>query len=242
MKLEGSADAGGVGRCEYKGVGFEVPPGWADESIFKATAPSSGGSAQSTPSVIMTRRARLDGETVATHIEQQILELCRLPGFELIERTEGEVGGRRAIFVRYTWGEGVVVTQRAAFVEAPAQVGETQSAVATLTTTTAPGDAERMDPIFDRLLQSVVLAAPARASSAPPPSMVPPPPSMIPPHVDQPPEVPMPGTGRRYASSQPPSIPPSRIPPSGPRPSFIAPPGELPPDMPMPGTGRRRGY
>src|ERR1700723_813635 len=78
MKLEGSADAGGVGRCEYKGVGFEVPPGWADESIFKATAPSSGGSAQSTPSVIMTRRARLDGETVATHIEQQILELCRL--------------------------------------------------------------------------------------------------------------------------------------------------------------------
>ncbi len=237
MKLEGAAEAGAVGRCEYKGVGFEVPPGWADESIFKATAPSSGGSARSTPSVIMTRRARLNGETLATHIEQQILELCRLPGFELIERTEGEVGGRRAIFVRYTWGERVVVTQRAAFVEAPAQVGETQSAVATLTTTAAPGEAERMDPIFDRLFQSVVLTAPARASSAPPPSMVPPP-STIPPHVDQPPEVPMPGTGRRYASSQPPSI----LPPSGPRPSFIAPPGELPPDMPMPGTGRRRGY
>jgi hypothetical protein len=137
-------------RRQQGNVSFEIPRHWEDRTIVAFSAPSRPG--QSTAaSFVMTRDALAGADTLATYADRQLAELSkRVDGFELTDKRESQVGGARAVSVRFTSKAlaGPLV-QRLVIVE------DRRRAVVCFTATAPKADAAQLEPLFDRMIAGV---------------------------------------------------------------------------------------
>jgi hypothetical protein len=137
-------------RHQQGNVSFEVPRHWDDKTIVAFSAPPQKG--QPTAASFVMNRDQLTGsDTLASYADRQLAELSkRVDGFELLEKREAQVGGARAVSLRFTSKAlaGPLV-QRLVIVE------DRRRGVVCFTATSPAADAAQMEPLFDRMIAGV---------------------------------------------------------------------------------------
>jgi hypothetical protein len=159
-------------------MSFEVPQGWVDRTVLAFAAPPGADPAEHLPNVVMTREAIGKGDSLRTHADRTLLDMARqLDGFDILESRESVLGGRRAIYVRFSWKSNAgELEQDMTMCESPAEPGETDLFATIVTTTAHKKVVDKVRPLFDQFLSSVRFPAPgapvpppAGSSNAPPP-------------------------------------------------------------------------
>jgi hypothetical protein len=176
-----------MSTVEHKGIVFEIPDGWTDRTVLAFTAPK-GDDDEYVPSLVMTREALEETESLRTHFDKTLLDMSKqLQQFDLLESRETTIAGMPALYVRFAWvshmGE---LQQEMTMVEAPSVPGETKRNAVLVTATVQRQDVPRVQQTFAQIVGSLRFAQGPHGPSGPPPGMVPPP--------VRPPPPPPPGT------------------------------------------------
>lgn len=137
-------------RYDHPDISFEVPRDWEDRSVAAFTAPKSPKH-KFAPNVVATRDKLEPGENIVAYADRQLVELGkRLEQFSLQKRAEITVAGHPAVELRFFWrGTQGTVAQRLVMCATGKRL------VLSLTSTVPQTMAAEVDPIVDRILQSV---------------------------------------------------------------------------------------
>jgi hypothetical protein len=136
-------------RYEHRGASVEVPREWQEESVLFLSAPGE----RPQPNLSVVRVSCPQAETLETLTAKKMAELAQtLEGIEIEETRETSVGGHRAISVKVGWEEleGRMV-QRHVLIRAADSVYH-------LTGTASAANAERLQAVFDRVVQTLRLS------------------------------------------------------------------------------------
>lgn len=139
-------------RYESKDVSFDVPRDWDEKTIVAFSAPLQPNS-QVTSNVVLTRDALGTSDTLAIYSDKQLVELAkRLPGFDLSSRKDLTVSGQPAVELRFSWSgaHGVIVEQRVMMIAQKKRLFN-------LTATAPRGEMAKLEPIYDRIFNSLKL-------------------------------------------------------------------------------------
>ncbi|HKX29238.1 MAG TPA: DUF1795 domain-containing protein [Blastocatellia bacterium] len=100
---------------------FQLPEGWNDQSVNVFSPP---GDLPGDFSLVISRDRLADGQEFGSYVESQLGELSNiLARYRLIRRSDGTVGGLRAINAEFTWhSEEQTLAQRQTYVAAGPQV------------------------------------------------------------------------------------------------------------------------
>lgn len=137
-------------RYEQRDVSFDVPRHWDDKTLVAYAAPKRPGESSSA-SLVMTRDAMRNGETLKQYAERQLADLAqRMDAFELLGTETGTLGGLASVTLRFTAKAAAgPVEQRVVLVE-----GRRRS-IYCFTATAPKAERDQLDPLFDRILSSV---------------------------------------------------------------------------------------
>jgi hypothetical protein len=138
-----------------QGFSFDTPSDWTDRTIYSYEVPAHEDEVdpEGAPNIVVTREALCTGETLRIHADRQTLRLGQLNEFDLLESGEREIGGQRAIFLRFAWLSGLgPIEQSLTMILRP---GKTGNLVVTFATTTPSARVASLRPIFARILASI---------------------------------------------------------------------------------------
>ncbi|MBK8257030.1 MAG: DcrB-related protein [Polyangiaceae bacterium] len=148
-------------RHQQGNVSFEVPRHWEDKTIVAFSSPSRSAKEPSA-SFVMTRDTLLESDTLASYADRQLSELSkRVDGFNLLEKREVQVGGARAMSLRFeSKALAGPLVQRLVVVE------DRRRAVVCFTATAPKSEAAQIEPLFDRMITGVRFDPPSGQGQA----------------------------------------------------------------------------
>ena len=134
---------------KHTNVSFETPDGWQDRSVVAYTCPKKSNKVHAS-NLVMTRDVLAPGETLRRFTARQISDLAKeLPGFELLEQRERQIGGVVASECGFTSeGGGGLIVQRLVIVALEREI-------ISFTATSPRSEATQLAPVFERILASV---------------------------------------------------------------------------------------
>ncbi len=137
-------------RYEHPDISFDIPRDWEDRSVAAFTGPVSPNH-KFAPNVVATRDKLEPGENIVVYADRQLVELGkRLDQFVLQKRAETTVSGQPAVELRFLWrGAQGIVAQRLVMCATGKRL------VLSLTSTVPRAMAAEIDPVMDRILQTV---------------------------------------------------------------------------------------
>ncbi len=138
--------------ARYQGADatFDVPNDWEDKSIVAFSAPAKPSTL--VPNVVLTKDKLKANESLEQYVDRTIVDMARqLAAFKLVSKEEQPLGSERGIEIRFTWNgsAGKTVSQRILMALGP---GKT---VVGLNVTCDQNDAKKLEPISDRIMQSL---------------------------------------------------------------------------------------
>lgn len=157
-----------MSRYEYGDVSFEPPTQWNEHRVIAFSAPHAEGEPSS--NVTLAREPRRSGDTIRAHVNRQLVSMAAsVPGFEMKEMLDVQVGGRPAVRVRAAWPSAAGVVEQLSVHVAP---DTHEASVLTITCTSVARGRDEARVVFDRMMASASFA-PRAAMPAPAPKLTP---------------------------------------------------------------------
>jgi hypothetical protein len=185
-------------HCSYGSLSFTPPAAWRDHTLVTFVAPEGSGAGRS--NIVVSRDAKLPGETLHALVHRRTTEESKLKGFGGLEVRPTTVGGRPAVRTSFRAARGAVVLECiVVYVEPP-----TGGDVVTITCSSGAGPARGWVTALEAMLATLTFDAAAEVEEAPEPepdtspvrlTPTPPPPMITAPRM--PPPVPIPGLRAR---------------------------------------------
>lgn len=143
--------------ARYQGADatFDVPNDWEDKSIVAFSAPPKPSTL--VPNVVLTKDKLKPNESLEQYVDRTIVEMAKqLAAFKLLSKEERALGPERGLEIQFTWNgsAGKTVVQRIVMALGP---GKT---VVGLNVTCDQNDAKKLEPISDRIVQSLRVTPP----------------------------------------------------------------------------------